>query len=181
MVWTYIGPQDVRHPRPSQWRRTGQRCVTEQEAADPEPVPVLGLREFRRLPLPAGVMNLQPAEGPLLVNMPMNAYVGARQLVLRTRLLGVDVEVEATPIEFTWTFGDGGKLVTSDAGSPYPNMTTTHTFTTTGRFGVTLSTTYAGRYRVAGSPEWLPVDGTVSVASPGRNVEVIEARAVLVP
>ncbi|MFN8075898.1 MAG: PKD domain-containing protein [Kineosporiaceae bacterium] len=181
MVWTYVGPPDVAHPLPGQLTPTGQRCVAEREANDPGTAPVFGEREFRRLPLPPGGLRIEPSGRPLLVTMPMNAYVEAETLTFRTRLLGVDIDVEATPTRFSWSFGDGGTLVTEDPGHPYPAMTTTHTYKALGHFRVTLATTWSGRYRISGSTEWLPVDGTATVASPPVEVEVIEARAVLVP
>jgi hypothetical protein len=145
--------------------------------------PALTLREFKRLPLPAGRVNVEPGEGPVLINIPTNFYVDAQPLLLHTTVVGIDVEVEATPSSFTWTFGDGGRLVTKDHGAPYPDMRTTHVYTQPGKRPVTLTTTYTGRFRradVPGSP-WIPVAGTAQVVSPTITLDVIEARAVLVP
>ncbi|MFN8075791.1 MAG: hypothetical protein U0Q15_10270 [Kineosporiaceae bacterium] len=113
--------------------------------------------------------------------MPTNVYVDAPTVTLRTTVLGQAVEVEATASSFTWTFGDGQSLTTTDPGAPYPAMSTTHTYTATGRRDITLTTTYTARFRVAGSNEWIPAEGTAQVASPPITVEVIETRAVLVP
>ncbi|MFN8076851.1 MAG: PKD domain-containing protein [Kineosporiaceae bacterium] len=117
----------------------------------------------------------------MLINYPMNAYVEAKPVVLRTTVLGVRVEVEASPVSYSWSFGDGGVLVTEDAGGPYPDMTTSHEYRRPGRYRVSLATTYEGRFRVVGSEDWLPVDGTATVGSPAVLVEAEETRAVLVP
>jgi PKD repeat protein len=148
-----------------------------------EGAPGFSIREFRRLPLPAGKVNIEPDGRPVLINIETNVYVDAEPVVLRTRVVGVDVEVLATPSSFTWTFGDGGRLVTTDHGAPYPNMSTTHVYTQPGRWPVTLTTTYTGHYRLADIPNSprIPIIGTAAVTSPSVTLDVIEARAVLVP
>jgi PKD repeat protein len=126
-------------------------------------------------------MHLEPDTGEVLVNMPTNLYVTAATIRRRTRLLDLDVEVEAVPTYYTWTFGDGERLETTDAGHPYPNMSTTHTYTQPGHYQVTLETTYTGSFRIAGDRTWIPIDGTVTIAGPPVTLEAYEARAVLVP
>ncbi|MFN8077087.1 MAG: hypothetical protein U0Q15_16935 [Kineosporiaceae bacterium] len=180
-VWTFVGPRDVAEPAPDKWTVTGWRCVREREQNEAAPVPVLDERQFRRLPIPAGVAHVQPSGRPVLVNMDTNVYVDADDVLLRTTVLGRAVEVAAKPTRFVWTFGDGQSLTTTDPGGPYPRMTTTHVYTRTGRQVISLTTVYTGRFRVVGETEWLPVEGTAEVASPGIGIEVIEARAVLVP
>ncbi|MFN8074126.1 MAG: PKD domain-containing protein [Kineosporiaceae bacterium] len=140
--------------------------------------------DFRRLPIPPGEMTLEPGNGPVLVNYPMNAYVKAGPVPLSTVVGGTRVDVLATPIRYEWSFGDGGTLSTTDPGGPYPRMTTSHTYQATGWFSVSLRTVYTGQYRVAGQAgggDWLPIDGTAEVAGPAVTREVIETRAVLVP
>ncbi|MFN8075416.1 MAG: PKD domain-containing protein [Kineosporiaceae bacterium] len=180
-MWTYVGPLDDPKPDRSEWISTGSRCVRPTEAIDDAPLPALSAREFRRLPIPAGKAHIQPEGRPVLVNYPMIVYVDAEPVTLSATVLGARVDVLATPSQYTWTFGDGQTLTTTNPGGPYPVMDTTHTYERTGRFAVTLSTTYTGRYRVEGSDEWLPVTGTAQVASAPIAIEVIETRAVLVP
>lgn len=164
--------------RPEDREFTGVRCVGEGEG---EGAPAFSIADFRRLPLPPGKLNIQPADGQVLINYPMNVYVDARPVTLRTQVLGVGVEVEATPASYRWEFGDGGRLTTADPGGAYPDMTTSHTYRHPGSQRVSLMTSYTGRFRVEGSRAWIPVEGVATVASPSVTVEVIEARAVLVP
>lgn len=135
--------------------------------------------DFRRLPLPAGKVNVQPPNLRTLVNVPTNVYVDAGVVVIPTTLLGFPVRVRATPQRYSWSFGDGGKLSTADAGSPYPDMTTTHTYTSPGSARVGLSTIYTGEYSVSGGP-WLPIDGEASVQSPASTLTVLAATNRLV-
>ena len=83
-------------------------------------LPVFGVEDFRRLPLPAGVVHIQPPNGRTLVNVPTNVYVDADEVVLPTQLLGFPVRVRATPSRYTWRFGDGHAMTTTDRGAPYP-------------------------------------------------------------
>lgn len=181
MVWTYVGPLDNPHPMPTEWVRTGERCIHARgDIAGRVPV-AFTARDFQRLPLPPGGLNVQPDGRPALINVATNVFVDAAPVTLHATVLGRDVEVEATPSRFEWTFGDGGTLSTTDPGHAYPDMTTTHTYRRHGTWTITLTTVYSGRYRVAGETDWLPIAGTAHVASPAHPVQVIEAHAVLVP
>lgn len=179
MFWIYAGPPGVARPTPEQWEAIGQACLTPEQAGGQQAVPVVTGEDFRRLPLPAGRVHIQPSSGQVLVNVPTNVYVEAGQVVLPTTVLGAQVRVRATPISYGWTFGDGGILRTSDPGAAYPDLRTTHTYRRAGMVGLGLTTTYRGEYSVAGGA-WQPIDGTASVLSPPQPLTVVEARAVLV-
>jgi PKD repeat protein len=135
---------------------------------------VFRVEEFRRLPLPAGVVHIQPPNGRTLINVPTNVYVDARTVTLPTQLLGFPVRVRATPAQFRWRFGDGQSLTTDDQGGPYPEMTTTHTYTRPRKAKVTLTTEYTGEYSVAGGP-FQPIEGTATVTSPAAALTVLAA------
>jgi hypothetical protein len=147
--------------------------------ADERAVPALTLEDFRRLPLPAGEVHVQPPSLRTLVNVPTNVYVDAETVVLPTELLGTPVRVRATPTRFRWSFGDGGTLETTDPGAPYPDLRTAHTYRAPGSVSVRLTTDYAGEYSVDGGP-WLPVVGTAQVTSPAVTLTVLAAQAELV-
>jgi hypothetical protein len=159
----------------------GQQCLAADEAARQgvAPVPVVTAEDFRRLPLPAGVVHVQPGNGRTLVNVPTNVYLEATTRVIPTTVLGRPARVRATPVEYRWTFGDGGVLRTADQGAPYPDLRTTHTYTAPGRVPVGLTTTYRGEYSVAGGP-WLPIEGTAQVVTPPVVLTVVAARSELV-
>lgn len=176
MVWFYS-----RSPGET-WQRTGQACLTPEyasQATGGAVDPVVTGADFRRLPLPAGVVHIQPGSGRTLVNVPTNVYVVVGEATIPTTVLGQPVRVRATPVGYRWSFGDGGGLVTTDPGAPYPDLRTTHTYTAAGPVRIGLSTTYRGEYSVAGG-SWLPVDGTAEVASAPVPLTVVAARAELV-
>lgn len=157
----------------------GTACVGPGQASAVE-LPELTLADFRRLPLPPGIAMVQPAGGRVLINVPTNVYVHAEPVVLDTTLVGLPVQVQATPADFTWTFGDGASLgPTRDPGAVYPDLRTTHSYTASGQYTIVLTTAYTGEFSVAGGP-WLPVDGQAQVVSPGIAVTAVSGRNRLV-
>jgi hypothetical protein len=179
MFWVFLGPAGVAQPEPAQLVRVGQRCLAAGEAAAADAVPAFTARDFRRLPLPAGGVNVQPPNGRTLINVPTNVFVDADVTVIDTTLLGLPVRVRATPVRYRWSFGDGADLLTEDPGAAYPDLRTTHTYTTPGQRQLQLATVYTGEYSVAGGP-WLPIDGEATVTSPAVTLTVLAARSLLV-
>jgi hypothetical protein len=175
MMWIFEGPVGVARPLPGQWTRLGQRCMAPGAAAAVRGRPVMSVTDFRRLPLPAGGVNVQPPNLRTLINVPTNVFVRAPVRVLNTTLLGLPVRVRATPVRFGWRFGDGQSLVTDDPGAPYPDLRVTHTYRDPGSMAVSLSTSYRGEYSVAGGP-WLPIAGTAQVASTPVGLTVLAAQ-----
>lgn len=181
MFWIYLGPPGVARPGSADWVPSGQTCLSPEKTGSSgrRAVPTVTAEDFRRLPLPAGRVHVQPESGRTLVNIPTNVWVEAGPIMLPASVLGAGVQVRATPAGYAWSFGDGGVLKTADPGAPYPNLRTTHTYTRPGTVNLVLTTTYRGEFAVSGGP-WIPIEGTASVASVARQVTVIEARAALV-
>jgi hypothetical protein len=178
MFWIYQGPVGVDTPVAGQWRLVGQTCLRAGDIADQARLAV-SIEDFRRLPLPSSRIRVQPATLRTLVNVETNVYVNSGPVVLGTTLFGVPVRVRATPVRYTWTFGDGASLRTVDPGAPYPRMTCTHVYRQPGERAINLVTSYVGEYSVSGGP-WLPIEGEAEVSSSAVILTVIEARAHLV-
>ncbi len=144
-----------------------------------EPV-VLSGEEFRRLPLVASVPGVQPGHGRALVGVELIVFTEAGVQELSTQVLGVPVQVRASPVEFVWDFGDRSVVRTADAGAPFPRNTVGHVFSEPGEVEVVLSTTWAGQFRVQGDSVWQGVDGTAVTVSAPVAVSLEEARSRLV-
>ncbi|WP_180357600.1 PKD domain-containing protein [Streptomyces sp. NP160] len=158
----------------------GTRCLTRQEATDGEAVPGLTLADFRSLPIPPQQVVLEPGNGYALVGVPLNAVAGTAPAVLATAVLGAAVSVRATPVAYTWDFGDGTVLgPTPDPGALFPALGTTHTYERGGDVLVTLTTTYAGEFTVDGGAP-TAVAGTADVASPPVPLAVLTGAGALV-
>lgn len=143
--------------------------------------PVLTAEEFRRLPLPAPAVHMQPDTGWVLVNKETIAYTDPTPVTLTTQLLGRTVTVEATPSRFTYEWGDGSRpVVTSDPGAPYPAFDVFHVYEDLGSVAITITTEWSGRYQVEGDPQWREVTGTATTTATGPVFEVREVRTRLV-
>ena len=84
----------------------------------------------------------------------------------------VKVHLRATPVSYTWRFGDGATRTTSGPGAPYPRQTLTHVYRAPGSFSPTVTTTYAVRYRLPGRP-WRSLRGTYTVSGPSTTLRVV--------
>jgi hypothetical protein len=175
--WLFTRPTDGS----AGWRMAGQLCLDPQQAQalGAAAVPALTLEQFRRLPWAPAVVHIQPGNGRTLVNVPTNVYLEATAQTVPTELLGQQVRVRAIPTAYTWSFGDGATLRTSDPGAPFPDLRTTHVYSRPGVVPVGLMTSYRGEYSVAGG-DWLPVEGTAEVVTPSVRLTVVAARSELV-
>jgi PKD repeat protein len=138
------------------------------------------LSEYKDVLFPALGVKVQPA-GRTLVNLETIVYTDqSRVSVNPVTLLGFAVVVEATPMSYSWDFGDGSPvLITSTPGKPYPSKEITHKYLKRGSAQVSLTTNYAARFNVAGTG-WQYVDGTVPITGPATALVIREAVPVLV-
>lgn len=144
-------------------------------------IPPLTADDFRRLPLPAPALSVQPARDWVLVNKDTIVYTDPTVVLLHTDLLGYPMDVQATPTSFTYDFGDGSApLTTTSPGAPWPHQDTTHVYATTGTRTITLTTTWSGRYRITGTTTWHDVDGTATTTATSTPFDVQERHSHLV-
>jgi len=127
-------------------------------------LPTFTERDLRRLPIEPLTAHRQPSGDEALVNKPLIVYADPVDRTFRTDLFGFGIDVVVYPVGFTWDFGDGATLATSDPGAPYPSFDVAHTYTETLTARVTLTTTWEGRYRVDEDPkrEWRDITGTAT-------------------
>lgn len=157
----------------------GDVCMPE-DAVDQVDVVQLILREFKRMSWPESRLLVQPRGGKTLVNLPTNFYTDEHSPVSRTVTIAKRrVEIRATPITYTFHFGDGDSLASSSPGRPHPNLDVTHTYASVDDVAVSLDTTYSGEYRI-GDGDWTPMDVTLTVAGEEQGLAVVEALPQLV-
>jgi hypothetical protein len=63
----------------------------------------------------------------------------------RVDIIGEIVDVTLRP-SFTWSFGDGSVMSTTENGAAYPNGTIRHSYSTPGSYVITLLTTWNGSF-----------------------------------
>jgi hypothetical protein len=155
-------------------------CPQDAVAAGPPVVtPGLVLAAFRRVPLPASELGVQPPGGRTLVNFETNFFTDDGGFTRVVRLLGQRVVLRIWPASFGWRFGDGASRETVSAGSPYPDLEVTHRYLDRGRVAARVDTTYAAEFSVNGGP-WREVGGTVTIPGDPEGLRVVTARPVLV-
>jgi hypothetical protein len=137
------------------------------------------LNESKNVAFPGLRVNVQPAERTL-VNLDTIVYTDQSKVSETTvELLGFPVAVEATPMSYTWNFGDGTSVTTESPGKPYPAKEITHKYLKRGSVSITLTTHYAARFNVA-ETGWQYISGTVPITGPATVLQVREAVPVLV-
>ncbi|WP_154794949.1 hypothetical protein [Occultella kanbiaonis] len=142
----------------------------------------LTVTDFQRLLLAGSEINLQPQGEWTLVNMDTIVFTDGATQEFSTTVLGLPVAVRATPVEFTWDFGDGSApLVTTEAGAGYPDHTLTHVYTTTETVEITLTTSWSGEFQINGTGPWLAVNGTATTVTVSDPLRVETAETNLVP
>ena len=148
----------------------------------PEPADVTWgqvVSEYKDVLFPKLRVKVQPV-GRTLVNLETIVYTDQSRVSTQTvTLLGFSVVVEATPVSYTWSFGDGVSVTTSTPGRAYPAKDITHRYMKKGGVRLTLTTNYAARFNVAGTG-WQYIDGTVPITGPATALQVREAVPVLV-
>ncbi|GAA2831300.1 PKD domain-containing protein [Kribbella solani] len=138
------------------------------------------LAETKSVVFPGLTVKVQPKDRTL-VNFENNVYTDDSKVSDTTvTLLGFPVEVQATPISYTWRFGDGTPaLTTSTPGKASPGKEIIHKYLKRGNVRLTVTTNYAARYNVAGTG-WQYVPGTVPITGPATPLAIHEAIPVLV-
>ncbi len=158
----------------------GSNCPEEVVSAPtPTVIPGMVAAAFRRIPLPASELMVQPPGGRTLVNFETNFYTEAGEFMRTVRLLGRRVELRIWPVSFGWRFGDGETRRTTEPGARYPDLEITHRYLSRGRVSPSVDTTYAAQFRV-GDGSWRAVNGTVTIPGTPEGLRVVTARPVLV-
>ncbi len=115
--------------------------------------------------------------------MPTNVFATSTEpVLLETTVVGLPVQVRATPARWSWDFGDGtGQVGPSRLpGAAYPALTHTYAYPSRGTYDITMTTHYTGEYSLDGGTTWLPVVGEAQVDSPPTAVQVLAGHNELV-
>jgi len=163
----------------SPWEWTGTFACLDPEQPSPEQILTTLERDLASLEIPPSPVRIQPDQDWTYVNLDTIVMTDADPVTLTTTVLGVAVDVRVTPISYRWDFGDGtDPLTTTDPGKPYPDHTVAHIYATTGEFPITLTTTWTGEFRTAGSA-WQAIPGSTTTTSSHEPLTLVERRSRL--
>lgn len=136
------------------------------------------LRAARTIGLPSVRVRIQPGD-KTLVNIPTIFHAEPRPFERSVALLGFQVDLTATPINFHWSHGDGTSQDTSGPGKPYPAMDVTHRYKRPAdNIKARVDVTYRVRYRIDGS-DWQTLRESLTASGPVAQLDVAEAAPVL--
>ncbi|MEV7573779.1 hypothetical protein AB0P28_11830 [Pseudarthrobacter sp. NPDC089323] len=134
-------------------------------------------REFQNLPVNAGTVTAQPSPHTLR-GAETNFYAEAVEQQFDITMFGQAVHVVATPVQYTWNYGDGTVFGPQPSmGGPLPQdrwgekTRTSHAYGQTGDFQVVLTTSFQGTYSVNAGPP-LPIPGQGQFSAPPQTVSV---------
>lgn len=95
--------------------------------------------------LPTAGIAYQPEFEPL-VDVPVYMWTDLpTSFMTQVKIVGEIVDVALRP-SFTWSFGDGTYLSTTDVGGAFPDGKIKHTYSNAGTYVVTLISTWNGTY-----------------------------------
>ncbi|ACV09286.1 hypothetical protein Jden_1638 [Jonesia denitrificans DSM 20603] len=151
-------------------------CYPDMEEVSAEPIVIsVSAKDFQRLPLRGSGIVLEPDREDYIIRLPVIALTDPSPQVLTTTILGVGVAIRATPIEYSWDFGDQTPaLITTDPGRSYPDQTVEHLYTQLGQFTITLTTTWEGEFSIDGGTTWLPINGTTTTTNTTNPITIEE-------
>ena len=100
--------------------------------------------------LPTGGVAFQPAYEPL-VHVPVVFWCDLPKIfTTRFNIVGEVVDVTLRP-SFSWSFGDGSVMQSTDPGAPYPNGSIQHAYLKEGTYLVTMLATWGGTWSNQGT------------------------------
>lgn len=110
-------------------------------------------------------------------------FTDAEPQTFDVELLGLDITFLATPVHYSWDFGDGSAaLSTSSPGTPYPNQNLTHIYTSADDgVNVSVTTTWEGSFQIGGAGPWYPVAGYATTTASSGPIEIVAMDVNLVP
>jgi hypothetical protein len=128
--------------------------------------------------IPPLALRFQPTAG-VLTQVPLLLGSGQpRDQRWRMPLLGREVSVDAHA-SWSWEFGDGGHLDTTDPGGRYPHVGVSHVYRAAGEYRVACTTRWSASFTVDGLGPF-PVPQPITQHAE-RAVDVGEGRALLTP
>jgi len=134
-------------------------------------------RQFQNLPVNAGSVVAQPSPNTLR-GAETNFYAEAAEQQFDITMFGQQVHVVATPVQYTWNYGDGTVFGPQPSmGGPLPQdrwgekTRTSHAYAATGDFQVVLTTSFQGTYSVNSGPP-LPIPGQGQFSAPPQGISV---------
>lgn len=145
------------------------------------PIPVVTSEDFQSFEIAHSDLYSWP-DAWAVTNRRTAFWADSAVRYIDLELLGIPVQVRATPVAFDWDFGDGTTTRTKSSGSKPRTVQDAqihHTYEEPGEVSVNLTTYYTGMYSVAGG-DWLIIEGQAAVDSPPLELTIYRYHRYLV-
>lgn len=109
--------------------------------------------------LPKGVIITQPGSGALVREPVYFRTTVPTRFSAVIIVLEIPIQINLTA-KYFWNFGDGGTLLTTEPGAPYPLSTISHTYKSADSYPVSLQVQWQGTWR--SGPLAAPIRGEIS-------------------
>ena len=153
-------PKKVAPPKPT----VTKKAIPKKSTPTPQPpvAQTASLNDRLIKALPTAGIAYQPEYEPL-VDVPVFMWTDLpTSFMTQVKIVGEIVDVALRP-SFTWSFGDGTFLSTTDVGGPFPNGKIKHTYSNPGTYLITLISTWNGTY--THNAQTRAITGTVKTTS----------------
>lgn len=158
------------------WEFLDNRCVTYDDP-DPQVTGEMVLTEIKQYGLPAGRVEVNPANARTLVAFPTIFYTERGPYQTQLTILGQTVRIKAAPTSYTWHWGDGETSSTQGPGAPWPRGHLAHAYDEAGSFAVRVDVHYHIRWDAGDG--WQDIDQVVTSDGPATPVTAVEKVSVL--
>ena len=136
--------------QPSAVVATRKPVVSKKKAVAKKAVAATSIADRLTKLLPTGGVAYQPAYEPL-VHVPVVFWCDLPKIfTTRFNIVGEVVDVTLRP-SFSWSFGDGSVMSSTDPGAPYPNGSIQHAYLKEGTYLVTMLATWGGTWSNEGT------------------------------
>ncbi|MDE9367234.1 hypothetical protein PZ938_16565 [Luteipulveratus sp. YIM 133132] len=171
----------------SAWDQVGDTCWPEKVPGDSKPQLTMAMikEAWTHTAFAKPALSMQPVGNRTLVTLPTYFQVSWPTVgfqpdeVRAVTLLGQRVEIRPRFKQVTYSFGDGASMTTTSLGGPYPSGDVTHAYAKPATVTVSSTATYGGQFRLGGG-DWVDVPGTIDVAGPTQQLQVLAAKNRLV-
>ncbi|WP_084076895.1 hypothetical protein [Demequina sp. NBRC 110057] len=146
-----------------------------------DPLYDAAIAAWRSMEITPTSYDLQPNTGYAVTTLGIVPVADGSPQTRTVTLLGTDVQLRATPADFTWSTDDGEAWTTTDPGATYANGGEPHTFDPgERRIHLTLATTWTGEFSLNGGTTWIDAPGTATTTSATTSVHLYNPRSRLV-
>ncbi|MDF8265181.1 hypothetical protein [Luteipulveratus flavus] len=178
-----LGPNNQK----SAWEQVGDTCWPEKVPGKSRPQLTMAMikEAWTHTPFAKPTLSMQPVGNRTLVTLPTYFQVSwpaagnEPDEVRSVTLVGQRVEIRPRFKQVRYTFGDGASMTTQSLGGPYPTGDVTHAYAGAGTVTAGSTVTYGGQFRLGGGA-WVDVPGTIDIAGPSQQLQVLTAKNRLV-